>query len=73
MAFQKDTIRLGTAQRIFPQFDIKEQLLNDEPTGIYSATLRRADGYTEQLLEKGLTNLCVALVEKLAGCYTWDS
>ncbi|MEM8610467.1 MAG: hypothetical protein AAGF93_00500 [Cyanobacteria bacterium P01_H01_bin.105] len=67
MAFQKDTIRLGAAQRIFPQFDIKEQVTaSGSPTGIYSATLCDTNGGIEQIVEKGLTHLCIFLVEKIA-------
>ena len=70
MPFQKNTIRLGAAQRIFPQFNIRELTTDSgHPTGVYSATLKRPDGYEHQIFEKGLTALCEIVVAELLKVY----
>jgi hypothetical protein len=69
MPYQKGTITLAAARRIFPHFAIKEQILSGQPTGIYSATFTDRAGVNQQVVEKGLTNLCVELVELLAEGY----
>ena len=74
MAFQKDTIRLGAAQRIFPHCDIKElTTAGGSPTGLYSATLTKADGQEHQIVEKGLTALCELVVAELLLAYRFHS
>ena len=74
MAFQKDTIRLGAAQRIFPHFNIKElTTAGGNSTGLYSATLKKADGQEHQIVEKGLTTLCELVAAELRLAYRFHN
>ena len=64
MAFAKNTMRLGTAQRVFSSFDIQAIMIGDSAAG-YTAQYRG-----KELQDISLTSLCETLIcnlEKDAG------
>lgn len=63
MSWAKNTIKLGAAQSIFPQFDIKAETLGDTGKVVgYSAMVS-----DEEMTDTGLTSLCQRIVQKLYG------